>query len=453
MYGRVTVIARGSVSSGNAGAIETKEMVAIRLRRLGVGRTKMEFACELELGFGVSNGAVKHFVESRLEEMINASIYFQRLVPLKDYRAEDGVALAHDLMWMAPSGKKRVERDEGVDRNAALVRGDDGHNGLWFINLNKPVSTKMVCVSEKEAAQMGKNLIPALKSKEVIADGVHQWRLQNRAVGELVEKHAWIMPMVVVISKSIVKTAAWGLMRRVTLGAVLSLGDLVTDLIRFFDGGDEMKTYRDASLACLTTSIVLQMIVVVFQNRKKRVLRIFKEMLIVVSGMKAAVDAYKVASGAGQEKDTEFDPVTEMTCSKCIEMFAESIPGIIIQTGAIISELNSGDPTSRMAYISLLFSTLTTGFVSATLSYDYDTDPKKRAFNPEFYGYVPEDPRKRAALFLTMTLMSADQVLINGILVVVLGSIARSYVLYYLVGNMLLYLVFKAFVTGFQSMA
>ena len=148
------------------------------------------------------------------------------------------------------------------------------------------------------------------------------------------------------------------------VAAVLSLGDLATDLIvlkRFFDGGDEMKTYRDASLACLTTSIVLQMRVVVFQNRKKRVLRIFKEMLIVVSGMKAAVDAYKVASGAGQEKDTEFDPVTEMTCSKCIEMFAESIPGIIIQTGAIISELNSGDLPSRMAYISLLFSTLTTG--------------------------------------------------------------------------------------------
>ena len=89
------------------------------------------------------------------------------------------------------------------------------------LNLNKPVSTKMVCVSEKEAAQMGKNLILALKSRKVIAAGVDQWRLQNRAVGELVEKHEWFMPMVVVISKSIVKTAAWGLMWRVTLGGEL----------------------------------------------------------------------------------------------------------------------------------------------------------------------------------------------------------------------------------------
>ena len=96
-----------------------------------------------------------------------------------------------------------------------------------------------------------------------------------------------------------------------------------------------------------------------------------------------------------------------------------------------------------MTYISLLVSTMTTGFVSATLSYDYDTDPKKRAFNPEFYGYVPDDARKRAALFVTMTLMSADQVLIHGILVVILGSIARSYALLYLVGNMVLYFIYK----------
>ena len=54
-------------------------------------------------------------------------------------------------------------------------------------------------------------------------------------------------------------------------------------------------------------------------------------MVFDVTGMKAAVDSYRVAMGAEQEKDTQFDPITELTFSKCIEMFAESIPGIVIQ--------------------------------------------------------------------------------------------------------------------------
>ena len=37
---------------------------------------------------------------------------------------------------------------------------------------------------------------------------------------------------------------------------------------------------------------------------------------------------------------------------------------------------------------------LTTGFTAATLSYDFDTDPKKRAKNSEFYGYVPDSAKK-----------------------------------------------------------
>ncbi|GMI16291.1 hypothetical protein TrLO_g11949 [Triparma laevis f. longispina] len=45
--------------------------------------------------------------------------------------------------------------------------------------------------------------------------------------------------MMLVLSKGIVKTAAWGLMWRVTLGAVLSLGDLVTDLIKETFTGEE----------------------------------------------------------------------------------------------------------------------------------------------------------------------------------------------------------------------
>ncbi|GMH58858.1 hypothetical protein TrLO_g8001 [Triparma laevis f. longispina] len=174
-------------------------------------------------------------------EIIGVSIYFQRLIPLKEYKVEDGIALANDLLWMTSSGKKRIERlKEVLTRSRAMreltetlpwvevmlvpaVRGN--------LNINRAVSTKLVCVSEKEAAQIGRNLIPALKSKKLVNAGVDQWKVQNRAIRELMKKYTWFEPMIVEISKGIVKTAPWGLMWRVALGAVLSLGDLVTDLI------------------------------------------------------------------------------------------------------------------------------------------------------------------------------------------------------------------------------
>ena len=107
--------------------------------------------------------------------------------------------------------------------------------------------------------------------------------------------------------------------------------------------------------------------------------------------------------------------MTELTFSKSIEMFTESIPGIIIQLASIFSTITAGNNSvATMSFVSFFVSILTTAFVSAQISYgksfdsktncftstiiyltlsclsDFDTDPMKRAMNPEFYGYVPD---------------------------------------------------------------
>ena len=74
-------------------------------------------------------------------------------------------------------------------------------------------------------------------------------------------------------------------------------------------------------------------------------------------------------------------------------MFAEAIPGTIIQLAAILSE--NGEASS-IAITSLTVSALTTGYISASVSFDWDTDPTKRLVNPEFYGYIPNSARQRA---------------------------------------------------------
>lgn len=143
--------------------------------------------------------------------------------------------------------------------------------------------------------------------------------------------------------------------------------------------------------------------------------------------MKSPWDAYRVASGLEHEKDTEFDPLLEMTISKCIEIFAESIPAVMIQFGSILQSLSAGDDISYVALVSVVLSTFTTGFVSATISYDFDTDPSHRAEKPDFYGYVPESASRRVLLFFTMTNLSAVQALIKSLLVVTLGIVNPMY--------------------------
>ncbi|GMH93230.1 hypothetical protein TL16_g12570 [Triparma laevis f. inornata] len=231
------------------------------------------------------------------------------------------------------------------------------------------------------------------------------------------------------------------------LRAILSVTGLITDLFvlwQYWEGSERMLKYRNASLASLTTLIVLQLMVVVIQNRKKGVRRILKEMAYVITGLKAPLDAYRVASGAEQEKDTEIDAMTEMTYCKCIEMFAESIPGIVIQTSAITNYLNSGGSVLMTAYLSLAVSILTTGVVSATLSYDWDTDPKNRAAVPDYYGYVPDSQRIRVVMMLMSLIgISSVKVLLTTLLVVCLGFVNVIYVVYFIGGDMMFYLLLK----------
>ncbi|GMH53091.1 hypothetical protein TL16_g01370 [Triparma laevis f. inornata] len=382
--GRATERARGSVS--NSDSIEAKETVVIRLRRLGAGRTKLEFACEIDLKFGASRGVQKIFVERRLGEIIEISIYFQRLVPLEDFTAEDGQALGNDLLWKAEHSKKRVERlKEVVEKSrtlqelnlkypwmkAMLATALEGN-----IHMNRAMGTKLICVSEKEAMQIGKNLLAEA--------GVNEWRVQNPAVKELMEEQAWFEPMAVVVSKGIVKTASWGMMARVIVGAVLSMTDLATDLLvlRQFWFDEDLVSYKNAQLVSLSVSLGIQLALALFQTHKKGMLRVVKECLIVVVGMKAPWDAYRVAMGAEQEKGSILDAWSELIWSKCIEIFSESIPGIIIQSSAILSTMDSGREVLSRSIFSLVISLLTTGFVSATLSYDFDT---VRCFVCKFY--------------------------------------------------------------------
>jgi hypothetical protein len=103
----------------------------------------------------------------------------------------------------------------------------------------------------------------------------------------------------------------------------------------------------------------------------------------------------------------------------------------------------SDKKVATAAWISLAVSALTTGFASATISYDFDTDPVKRAQVPDFYGYIPAKASKRILVFVSMVLLTVGMLLIRCTTIVLLGLVGGRWVAFYIGADMGLYLVVK----------
>ena len=313
----------------------------------------------------------------------------------------------------------------------------------------REVSGRLRDLDEKEGKDIGESLATGLATNTVPEAAVDEWIMQFPALKELDEHYDWFRPLLVGMSYKLMEEVPWGMKMRVTVGAVTSISDLLTDTyVTYLFWSEGKEGYFKASLASLMLSIGIQILVVWDQNKKLGRKRVLRECLPIILGYKPAVDAFRVATGLKQEIGTAFDPMLEMTCIKCVEMFAEAIPGVIIQLMAIVT---SSGRVSGAALFSLSISALTTGFASATISYDFDTDPKRRLKKPEFYGYIPAKASTRSLMFVSMVIMTAGMLLIRCMTIVVIGLMGTSWVALYIGGDLGLYLVVKMLRGDFWS--
>jgi hypothetical protein len=244
------------------------------------------------------------------------------------------------------------------------------------------------------------------------------------------------------IGEGVVKAAPWGLFWRVFLGAAVSLADIVTDIVvavTFFR--ENRQEYLFLTVGMIAACIFLQGALVIGQNYRRGLKHTALELLPVVTCFKPCLDAYRVASGARMQSGNFLDPLTEMTYAKCIEMFAESIPGVLIQITAIATD--DKGTSSTIVWASLLASAMTTGYTAATISYNYDTDPARREEDANFYGYVPEEMGRSVLTFMSMSVFSGCTLLVRSITLVILGLISKTYAAGYFTLDMLLFLTIK----------
>ena len=71
---------------------------------------------------------------------------------------------------------------------------------------------------------------------------------------------------------------------------------------------------------------------------------------------------------------------------------------------------------------------------------DMDTSPKKRRETPDFYGYIPATGR--GLIFLLMMVNSTAQFLAKITAMALLAAVSKTWAFGYIVGDILLYLVY-----------
>jgi len=170
------------------------------------------------------------------------------------------------------------------------------------------------------------------------------------------------------VAKRLLGEVSWGLKMRVTMGAGLSILDMATDIfviVRYM-GKDDTRHYGWSLLGMIVSCLALQLSVVVVQNMKKPVV-MAKEMLIVLTGLKPAVESARVCAGQEMEEHHSIDARTEHVFTKAIEMVCESIPGSVLQLYVLLKDKSL---LSKATVGSVLISAMTTGFSSASISFE-----------------------------------------------------------------------------------
>jgi hypothetical protein len=288
------------------------------------------------------------------------------------------------------------------------------------------------------------------------------------ALQELESAHPFFRPFMNEIAKHQLSSSDFGLKLRLYFGAVLSVFDLLSDVYMtvVFLGSEETRGAAHLSIACCALSLVMQLWLVLFVNRKRKKRRILWEILYVredasllrlwinpwtcsslgarfarryvMTFIKPGVDVARVA--AGNENDdglASMDPLAELAYTRAIEMVFESIPAAIIQTKSlIVSKERSG-----LAVVSIAFSCFTTGFAAASMWSDWDTSPEKRRKNPKLAGATPDTGR--GAFFFLLVMSGALQVAAKSTSSALLFAAHPNYFLAYMVGDHVLYQVYN----------
>jgi hypothetical protein len=117
---------------------------------------------------------------------------------------------------------------------------------------------------------------------------VDEWIGTYPALKELDRREVWFRPMMDLIAQRLLAEVPWGLKLRVFLGAALSVMDLASDIsvIILYMATPGKEGYGRNLTSMIATKLFCEMYTVYLQNRKRGPSYLFKEICIVLTGLK-----------------------------------------------------------------------------------------------------------------------------------------------------------------------
>ncbi|GMH54038.1 hypothetical protein TL16_g01592 [Triparma laevis f. inornata] len=304
-----------------------------------------------------------------------------------------------------------------------------------------PASIHLNEWNREVATQAGRSFAATLLTHSVSENGVAEWIMQCEGLRELDQAEKSFRPLVEAIGQAVLSRSAWGVSLRAFADASISMADLASDLVMMFTFFSDEKTtsYGYSTLLMISVCFGLQTIMIVVNKYGGGFKVLGVELSILLSGCKPAFDAYAVASGAQRKHYATFDPFTEMTGARIIELFAENIPMSILQ---ILSIIDQGSVSSTVL-ISLIISCLCAGFSSASVTLDYDVSPSNRVGEKDFYGFIPDSATRRFLMLTLLIFQSALLLVIRSTAFAFLILLGSRYVWLFVACDLGLYLLCK----------
>jgi hypothetical protein len=166
----------------------------------------------------------------------------------------------------------------------------------------------------------------------------------------------------------------------------------VTMITEYLTTGREGTGY--ALLGMLGGNVGMMLLVTwLMIRRKPSKLAIAGEMLVTLTGLRPAFDAWRVASGQEQLKGEIYPAATMLAITKLMELAFEAVPGGALQAYALAKAVDEGADVSTTSIGSIIVSALCVGFQCASIVFDSDTDVAYRRKEPDYYGMVPRGVR------------------------------------------------------------
>ena len=179
----------------------------------------------------------------------------------------------------------------------------------------KPVTKELAALDAVDGDKMGATFAACLASNSSTDAAVGEFIAGSPALKEFVAQQDWFTPMLEILSLRLIKEATWGTKFRLYFGAAASVADMVSDInmIVLYLSADATKRDGWMLLGMVSLCLLLQLSLVILQNRKAPKRKLLWETLILLSCCKPGVDAARVASGKEHEKSQLLHPYFEMS--------------------------------------------------------------------------------------------------------------------------------------------